>query len=195
MNAFDFLVIGIAAAGAIYGLRQGLLRMITSAIALLAAIYVASVYYTRAGEIAERQFGAGSTAGSVIGYLVVFILIFSAIEVIGTTAIRLTQFVHLSWADRLVGSLLGAGLTSVMMGIAVILLAAILPPDAAFLRQSRLAPMLIEYNETLVRYIPQQATDAYESNRENLMRYWIAEAETAVTHAHASPAASPSASK
>jgi uncharacterized membrane protein required for colicin V production len=195
MNAFDFLVIGVTAAGAIYGLRQGLLRMITSAVALLAAIYVASVYYSRAGEIAQHQFGTGATAAAVIGYLVVFIVIFSAIELIGTTAIRLTQVVHLSWADRLAGSMLGAGLTGVVMGIAVMLLAAVLPPDAAILRNSRLAPALIEYNETLVRYIPAQAKEAYESNRQNLMRYWIAEAEKTVTHAEASPAASPSGSK
>ncbi len=195
MNGFDFLVIGVTAAGAIYGLRQGLLRMVTSAVALLTAIYVASVYYSRAGEIAQHQFGAGATAASVIGYLVVFIVIFSAIEVIGTTAIRLTQIVHLSWADRLAGSMLGAALIGVVMGIAVMLLAAVMPPDAAILRNSRLAPMLIEYNETLVRYIPEQAKEAYESNRQILMRYWIAEAEKTVTHAEASPAASPSVSK
>lgn len=195
MNAFDFVVVGVVAAGAIYGLRQGLLRMITSAVALLAAIYVASVYYSRAGEIAQHEFGAGATAASVIGYLLVFIIIFSAIEVVGTAAIRLIQVVHLSWADRLAGSILGAALICVVMGIAVILMAAVLPPDAAILRDSRLAPMLVEYNDTLVRYIPDQARQAYDNNRENLMRYWIAQAEKTVTRTGATPAASPSASR
>lgn len=195
MNAFDFVVIGVVVAGAIYGLRQGLLRMITSAVALVAAIVVASVYYTRAGEIAQHEFGAGATVASVIGYLLVFIIIFSAIELVGTTAIRLIQVVHLSWADRLAGSVLGAALVSVVMGIAVMLLAAVLPADASILRDSKLAPMLVEYNDTLVRYIPNQAREAYENNRENLMRYWIAEAEKTVTHAEASPTASPSVSK
>lgn len=195
MNAFDFVVIGVVVAGAIYGLRQGLLRMITSAVALVAAIVVASVYYTRAGEIAQHEFGAGATVASVIGYLLVFIIIFSAIELVGTTAIRLIQVVHLSWADRLAGSVLGAALVSVVMGIAVMLLAVVLPTDASILRDSKLAPMLVEYNDMLVRYIPDQARQAYENNRENLMRYWIAEAEKTVTHAGASPTASPSVSK
>lgn len=195
MNAFDFVVIGIVVAGAIYGLRQGLLRMITSAVALLAAIVIASAYYARAGEIAQHEFGAGATAASVIGYVLVFIIIFSAIELVGTTAIRLIQVVHLSWADRLAGSLLGAALICVVLGIVVILLAAVLPSDASILRDSKLAPMLVGYNDTLVRYIPDQARQAYENNRENLMRYWIAEAEKTVTHTGASPAASPSASK
>jgi uncharacterized membrane protein required for colicin V production len=195
MNAFDFLVIGVAAAGAIYGLRQGLLRMITSALALLGAIYVASVYYTRAGQIAQHEFGAGATAASVIGYIAVFVVIFSAIEMVGTTAIRLTQVVHLSWADRLAGSALGATLTCVAMGIAVMLLTAILPPGAGILQNSRLAPMLIEYNEMLVRYIPQEAKEAYENNRNTLMRYWITEAERTVTHTQAGSAASPTGSK
>lgn len=195
MNAFDFVVIGIVVAGAIYGLRQGLLRMITSAVALLAAIVIASAYYARAGEIAQHEFGAGATAASIIGYVLVFIIIFSAIELVGTTAIRLIQVVHLSWADRLAGSVLGAALICVVLGIVVILLAAVLPSDASILRDSKLAPMLVEYNETLVRYIPEQARQAYENNRENLMRYWIAEAEKTVTHTGASPAASPSVPK
>lgn len=195
MNAFDYVVIGVTVAGAIYGLRQGLLRMITSAVALLASIFVASVYYSSAGEIAQHEFGSGATAASVIGFVLVFILIFSAIELAGTTAIRLVRVVHLSGADRLAGSVLGAALLAVVMGIVVILMAAVLPPDAPILRDSQLAPMLIEYNETLVRYIPDQAKEAYQSNRDNLMRYWIEEAEKTVTHTGASPAASPSASK
>lgn len=195
MNAFDFVVIAVVAAGAIYGLRQGLLRMVTSAVALLGAIYVASVYYTHAGAIAQHQFGVSATAGAIIGYLVVFIIIFSAIELIGTTAVRLTHAIHLSWADRFVGGLLGAGVVSIALGLAVMLIAAVLPPGAAILRDSRLAPMLVQYNEMLVRYIPEQAKEAYENNRDTLIRYWIAEAEKTMTHADSVPAASPSTAK
>jgi membrane protein required for colicin V production len=192
MNGFDFVVIGITAAGAIYGLRQGLLRMVTSAIALGAAIYVASVYYVDAGALAHNDLGADPTLAAVVGYVAVFILVFSAIEVIGSTAVRLLHIVHLGWADRLAGSLLGASLVAVVAGIAVMLLAAVLPQDAGLLKNSQLAPMLIAYNENLARYIPQEARDAYEANRDSLLRNWIAQAAKTVTRAAASPQASPS---
>jgi len=192
MNGFDYIVLAVTVAGAIYGLRQGMLRMVTSVVSVAAGIWIASVYYARAGEIAEHQLGSSPTVAAVIGWVAVFALIFAAVEIIGTTAIGLLHVVHLSWADRLAGSVLGAGLVGVIAGVAVMLLAAVLPPDAALLRQSQLAPMLIAYNDMLVRYIPQEAKDAYESNRANLMRYWILEASRAIAHPPASPEASPS---
>ncbi|HYB90241.1 MAG TPA: CvpA family protein [Candidatus Binataceae bacterium] len=192
MNAFDYVVLALMAAGALYGLRQGMLRMVTSVVSVAAGISIASIYYARAGAIAESQFGSAPTAAAVIGWVAIFALIFATVEIIGTTAIGLLHVVHLSWADRLAGSVLGAGLIGVIAGLAVMLLAAMLPADSALLKESRLAPMLIAYNEMLVRYIPQEAKDAYESNRANLMRYWIIEASRTIAPAAASPLASPS---
>jgi membrane protein required for colicin V production len=192
MNLFDFIVIGCVAAGAIYGLRQGLLQMVTAAIALFGAIYVASVYYVSAGQLAQHNFGANAAVASVIGYLVVFVIVFSAIQVIGMTAVRLLNVVNLGWVDRLAGSLLGASMVAVSAGIAVMLLAAVLPENAELLTNSELAPMLIEYDNTLVDYIPRQAKDAYEENRDTLLRDWVARAQRAVARSSASPQASPS---
>lgn len=192
MNLFDFVVIGLTAAGAIYGLRQGLLQMVTAAIALLAGIYVASVYYVRAGNIAQNDFGANATVAAVIGYVVVFVLVFSAIQMIGMTTVRLLHIVNLGWVDRVAGSLLGAAMVAVSAGIAVMLLAAVLPANARLLTDSQLAPMLVQYDNELVNYIPQQARDAYEQNRDTLLQGWVARARAAIANAAASPAARPS---
>jgi membrane protein required for colicin V production len=192
MNLFDFIVIGFVAAGSIYGLRQGLLQMVTAAIALLAAIYVASVYYIAAGTLAQHNFGADPTVAAVIGYLAIFVVVFSVIQVIGMTAVRLIHIVHLGWIDRLAGSMVGASMVAVSAGIAVMLLAAVLPANAELLTGSRLAPMLIAYDNALVDYIPQQAKEAYEQNRDTLMRDWIARAEKAIAESSASPQATPS---
>lgn len=192
MNLFDFIVIGLIAAGSIYGLRQGLMQMVTAAIALFGGIYVASVYYARAGDIAQKNFGANPTVASVIGYLIVFIIVFSAIQVVGMNVVRLLHIVHLGWVDRLAGSLLGAAMVAVAAGIAVMLLAAVLPNNARLLTDSLLAPMLIQYDDTLADYIPQQAKTAFEQNRDALLRSWLARAQGAVAQVAPSPAASPS---
>jgi uncharacterized membrane protein required for colicin V production len=192
MNLFDFIVIGFMAAGSIYGLRQGLLRMATAAIALVGAIYVASVYYRTAGTLAQHNLGVDSTLAAVIGYLLVFVIVFSAVQVIGMTAVRLLHVVNLGWIDRLAGSLVGASMMAVSAGIAVMLLAAVLPANAELLTGSQLAPMLIAYDNALVNYIPQQAKAAYEENRDTLLRNWVARAEKAVAQTGASPQASSS---
>jgi uncharacterized membrane protein required for colicin V production len=192
MNLFDFIVIGITAAGSIYGLRQGLLQMATAAIALVGAIYVASVYYVSAGTLAQHNFGADPTVAAVIGYIVVFVIVFSAVQVVGMTAVRLLHLVNLGWIDRLAGSLVGASMVAVSAGIAVMLLAAVLPANAELLANSRLAPMLIAYDNALVDYIPRQAKVAYEQNRDTLLRDWVARAQKAVERSASSPQATPS---
>ena len=191
LNGLDYVAIALMALGAIYGLQRGALRMVTSAVSLGAAIYFASFYYTRAGNLAETQFRVSHDVGAVVGYIIVFALIFIAVELIGSTAIRLAHVVHLSTIDRLVGGLLGAGIAAVLAGLAVMLLAAIVPPNTDLLRDSRLVPMLLAYNEMLVGYIPGDARVAYERNRDDLMKYWVQNAMKGANYAP-SPAASPS---
>ncbi len=191
LNGFDYVAIALFALGAIYGLQRGAFRMVTSVVSLVAAVYFASLYYNKAGSFAEAQLGSSHTVGAVIGYVAVFALIFAAVEIVGSSAIRLMQIVHLSPLDRLAGALLGAGIAGVVAGLAVMLMAAMLPPDAALLRNSQLVPMLLAYNEMLVGYIPGDAKLEYERNRDDLMRYWVQNAVKGASYAP-SPAALPS---
>ena len=191
LNGFDYVAIALFALGAIYGLQRGALRMLTSVVALAAAIYFASIYYTKAGTFAETQLGSSHTVGALIGFVAVFALIFTAVEVIGSFASRLTHVVHLNPLDRLAGGLLGAGVAGVFAGLAVMLMAAVMPPDAALLHNSQLVPMLLAYNEMLVAYIPGDAKLEYERNRDDLMRLWV---QNAVKVANSAPAPSPAAS-
>ena len=191
LNGFDFVGVVLLAIGAIYGLQRGALRMVTSVVALAAAIYFASIYYNIAGAFAETKLGSSHTVGAVVGYVVVFALIFSAVEIIGSFAIRLIHVVHMNPLDRLAGGLLGAAIAGVFGGLLVMLMAAVLPPDAALLRNSQLVPMLLAYNEMLVGYIPGDAKLAYERNRDDLMRFWVQNAMKDANPAP-SPAALPS---
>jgi uncharacterized membrane protein required for colicin V production len=193
LNGFDFVGVVLLAIGAIYGLQRGALRMVTSVVALAAAIYFASIYYNKAGAFAETELGSSHTVGAVVGYVVVFALIFSAVEIIGSFAIRLIHVVHMNPLDRLAGGLLGAAIAGVFGGLIVMLMAAVLPPDAALLRNSQLVPMLLAYNEMLVGYIPGDAKLAYEHNRDDLMRFWVQNAMKDANPAP-SPAALPSSS-
>jgi membrane protein required for colicin V production len=191
LNGFDFVGVALLAIGAIYGLQRGALRMVTSVVALAAAIYFASIYYNMAGAFAETKLGSSHTVGAVIGYIVVFALIFSAVEIIGSFAIRLIHVVHMNPLDRLAGGLLGAAIAGVFGGLIVMLMAAVLPPDAPLLHNSQLVPMLLAYNEMLVDYIPGDARLAYQRNRDDLMRFWVQNAMKDANPAP-SPAALPS---
>ncbi|HKM99407.1 MAG TPA: CvpA family protein [Candidatus Binataceae bacterium] len=193
MNAFDFVVIAIVAFGTVHGLRQGLLTMITSFIALIAALYQASIHYSEAAGMVSHLFGTNPTLATIIGYLAVFFIVFLAVQFVGGTIVKLLHLASLGWIDRLAGGLLGAGLAAAIAGLTVMLLTTVLPANAALLRDSQSAPILLAYNAALVRYIPEEAKQAYENNREVLMRAWIAEAARSATQPL--PAASPSAAE
>ncbi len=189
MNAFDFVVLAVVVFGALHGLRQGLLTMVTSFIALIAALYLASVHYTEAAGIIGREFGTNATLATVLGYVAVFLIVFIAVQFVGGMIVSVLRMASLGWIDRLAGGFLGAGIAAAIAGLAVMLLTTVLPANASLLRDSQAAPVLLAYDAMLVRYIPDEAKEAYERNREILMRAWISEA--AKSAMEAAPTASP----
>ena len=192
MNGLDFAIVIALSVGAIYGLSHGAIRMLTSVVALVGGVYFASVYYPNASGVIEKQFGVSPVAASLIGYLVLFGALFFVIEAVGGMLMRTLLVIHLSWIDRLVGSAVGATIMAIVTGIIVMLMAVVLPADAAIIRDSSLAPRLLLYNQELVRYIPEDVKQAYETKRAEIIRSWI-EKETRLTESPvASPQASPS---
>jgi membrane protein required for colicin V production len=173
MNVLDYALIAFVGVGAIHGLRQGALRMLTSVVSLGAAIYLAALHHVRAGALIEREFGADPTVSAVLGYVCVFIAVFAAVQIVGSIAINLVHLVNMGLLDRLAGSVIGAAVASALAGIAVMLLAALLPADAELLTRSRLAPELLAYNDMLVAHIPAQAVHAYEETRVDVLRTWL----------------------
>jgi membrane protein required for colicin V production len=196
MNGLDYAIVVLVSIGAFYGLLRGALRMVTSAVSLVAAICFASLYYEQAAAIVHAEFGGSPAVDAVGAYVALFAVAFAVIELVGTSIIRLLHAAHLGWADRLLGSALGAAVAGLLAGLAVMMLTALMPANATILEQSHLAPKVLVYNRELVRYVPDEIKEAYESKRSQLMRYWI-ETESKSGQQHASPEApaTPTASK
>ena len=176
MNAFDFVVAAVVALGALHGLRSGLLTMVTSLVALVAALYLASIHYVEAAAIIARLFGPSPTLATVLGYVVVFLVVFVAVQFVGGMVVGVLRMASLGWIDRLAGGFLGGAIAAAVAGLAVMLLTTVLPANAELLRNSEAAPMLLAYDARLVRYIPQEAKEAYQRHRDILIRAWVAEA-------------------
>jgi membrane protein required for colicin V production len=174
MNGLDYAIILLVALGALYGLNQGALRMLTSLASVACGIYFASIYYEGAAHVTQSQLGLSPIASAVVGFIVLFAAVFAAIEIVGRLTIRLIHVVHLSWADRLAGSALGAAMMGVVAGFSVMLLTALLPPKAPFLRNSVLAPKILEYNQTLITYMPDETKTVFEAKQAELESYWAA---------------------
>ena len=187
---FDYVAVAVFAIGAIYGLQRGALRMVTSAVALpTASIARRSITPRRESwRVAARFIAHGWRGGRLRPGIRADVHRGGNYRHICDPP---DPVVHMGPLDRLAGGVLGAGVAGVFAGLAVMLLAAVMPPDAALLHDSQLVPMLLAYNEMLVGYIPGDAKLAYQRNRDDLMKYWVQNAMK-VTNSMPSPAASPS---
>ncbi len=173
MNQLDYAIVAIAALGAIYGLARGALRMATSTAALIAGIYIASIYYSRVAGFAEQELALKPTTAAAIGYVVVFVAVFAAIAVAGGTFARLLHIARLGWIDRLCGAALGVAAAGAVAGLMLMTLTAILPAGAPLLGRSELAPRVLRYTESLIAYIPAEFKETYQSKRAELARLWF----------------------
>jgi uncharacterized membrane protein required for colicin V production len=173
MNLLDYSIVALAACGAIYGLSRGVLRMLTSALSLMAALYLASVHHAAAGAFAQRELGLYPSIATAAGYIAIFVLVFATVEATGNILMRVMHTVHLSWLDRCGGGVLGAGIAIAFAGLALVILTALLPPNATLLRDSRFAPEVEAYNVTLLNYLPAELRDGYFQQRQALIKYWM----------------------
>src|SRR5216684_3586237 len=122
MNQLDIVILAVLGIGAIYGLARGMLRMITSVVSLIAAIYCASIYYPIGAHAVERTFGASTTVATALGYIIAFAVIFVLVEFAGGIVARVIYTVHLGWLDTLAGAVVGAGMTGAVLGLMLMFL-------------------------------------------------------------------------
>ncbi|HUO03982.1 MAG TPA: CvpA family protein [Candidatus Binataceae bacterium] len=174
MNGLDYVVIAMIAFGALDGFRKGALRMATSVVSLGAGIYAASIYYPAAEALVQARFEIGQQGAAILGYAAVFMIVVFGVQVAGSTIVRLVNLANLGWADRMAGAAIGGGILAVISGLCVMLLTAIMPPDSPIMVMSKLAPILIRYDEQLMSFVPDEAKLAYERNRDELIKEWLA---------------------
>jgi membrane protein required for colicin V production len=173
MNGLDVAILVVAGLGVLWGLGRGVLRMATSIVALVAAIYFAATYYPSARDLALRYLAIRPAVAAVIGYAVVFLAVFIVVGMAGNILVRLVRTANLGWADRLLGGVAGGAIAFAIAGMALMLLTAMLPEDAPLLKQSRLTPQVLSYTDALLNYIPPEVKTIYDRKRRELTRYWL----------------------
>ncbi|MGH7841742.1 MAG: CvpA family protein [Candidatus Binataceae bacterium] len=172
MNALDYAIIGIVVLGGLYGLGRGVIRMATSILSIVLGVAAASAWYGRVGALVHEHLNASPAVSAVVGYAVTFLAVAAMVGFAGQRVVRLAHIINLNLIDRLGGAVLGAALAAVFAGVDLVILASVLPPDSTLIRDSRLAPAVLSYNQSLLAYVPPEMKESYQRKREDLMRYW-----------------------
>jgi membrane protein required for colicin V production len=175
MNTLDYAIIAIVVLGGLYGVGRGAIRMAASILSIIVGIAAASAWYERLGAVVQQHLNTSPTVSAVIGYAVTFLAVAAIVGTAGQRVVRLVQVINLDLIDRLGGAVFGAALAAVFAGVDLVILAAILPPDSTLIRDSRLAPSVLAYNQSVLAFVPSEVKELCARKRDDLVRYWSAQ--------------------
>ncbi|MGZ6195240.1 MAG: CvpA family protein [Candidatus Binataceae bacterium] len=172
MNGLDLLILAAIGLGALFGAGRGILRIASSLIALVAAFYFAALYYQAVGGYLARAFSMRPASGATLGYIVIFLAVMIVVAWGGDKLALLIRAVHMTWADRLGGAVVGAALGALLAGLVVVVATVTLPAGTPMIRDSQLAPRVLDYSHDLAGFVPGQIRDAYYYRESQLIAYW-----------------------
>ncbi len=170
MNGFDIALVVLVAAAVVFGLLNGLVRILIGLAALLVAFVLAARYH--AALAGEMPGALGQQGRSFAAYLLILLGVMLVAGLVGWIARRLLDVVRLGWADRLGGAALGLVGSALFAAFVVVPIVAYAPSGRHVLADSRLAPYVAVVADIALRLAPPSLSSRYESQADELRRGW-----------------------
>ena len=173
MNGLDLVILAAIGLGALFGAGRGILRIVSSLIALVAAFYFAALYYQAVGGYLARAFSMRPGSGATLGYIVIFLAVMIVVGMgrrqarpvdprrahdLGRPARRRGGRCR---ARRVTGRLGRSGCDSDVAGRYAH------DPCTRSLRHA-----CCDYSHDLAGFVPGQIRDAYYYRESQLITYW-----------------------
>ena len=171
MNALDIVIGIILVFGLVRGVFRGLVEEISSIIGIFGGIYGAVFYYSDAAALFRRWISDTAYA-NIIGFLVIFGLIFILVSVLGVLIKYLLNIASLGWFDRLCGAAFGAVKGVLIASVLLFALTTFLPGGSPLIETSRLAPHVAVVTETLAKIIPHKLKQRFSDKYKEAQQAW-----------------------
>jgi len=154
MTAFDLIVIGIVGLSMVLAFWRGLIRVVISLVALVAAVLAAIQFSPLVADMLPVMSSSPTSR-----YLAAFALIFIAVVVIGAllgwALSRAIRAIGLGFVDRLLGAIFGVA-RGVLIVVIVVLLAGLTTlPRQEWWQNALFAPPLVIAALSLRPWLPQ----------------------------------------
>lgn len=171
MNPFDMVIIVILGFCLIRGLFRGLIKEVSSIIAVLAGFYAAYTYYTEFARLLSGWI-SNPTYLNIISFMILFCGVFFLISILGVIIKYVLNIVFLGWVDRICGG--GFGLVKGVLIISVILMAltTFLPKGSPIIKNSLLSPYITVVSENMARVVSKEMKGEYKAKLEEFKRIW-----------------------
>lgn len=158
MNALDLAIIAVVALSGLFAFMRGFVKEALSIAAWLGAFFVALYGYPYAQPFAERFLPRGPVAG-IAAAVSIFVMALILLTLLTSRLSRRVQDSSLSALDRTFGLIFGLVRGVVLVSLAYLALAWVLPPSEpqpSWMAEARTLPLLRNGAETLRRLAPPQ---------------------------------------
>lgn len=178
MNAFDVLVILVAAALFLLGLFKGAARIALGLVALVAGFFVATQFQD---PFADRlvRLGVGAGPAAVLSWALLYLGTLLAGGFLGWLISRALKVAKLAWADRIGGASIGVVAAALFAAALVHPLASSPTLGPRLLGNSVLAPYAAALADAGNLTVPEALAARYREGVESVRVLWRAQRERA----------------
>jgi membrane protein required for colicin V production len=171
MNAFDFLMVTIAAYGLIRGIFRGLVREISSIIGVLGGFYAAYSYYPQVAESLSPWISDPAYL-NIISYMAIFSVVVLIVGMIAVIIKYLLNIAYLGWVDRISGALFGVFKAVLVCCVLFIMLTAFLPKGAPLIQQAALSPYVAKGAEVMAQVLSKEMKENFTVKIKDFRKTW-----------------------
>lgn len=175
MNGFDIALVAIAAVLVVFGAMKGLVRILVTLAALVAAFLLASQFHIPLAGLFTDSPDGPSAALRLVAYLVIFLGVMIAGGITAFLLRTLLKAALLGWADRLAGAALGFVVAALASALLILPIVAYTPRGEQMLGGSVLAPYVTAVADLVNHLAPEDLARRYRERMEELRRHWRGE--------------------
>ncbi len=157
LGVFDFIILIVIIASAIYGAFKGFISQIVSIASLFVGVWCAFRFSNIVASYIQKVFSFGETAIYIISFIIILLAVMILGNFLGKAIEKIVHLSLLGWMNRLLGILFCSIKTVVILSIIAHMVNYInnaynLIPDSAF-ASSKFYPQLINLSEKIFPYL------------------------------------------
>ena len=165
----DIIILAIIAFFTVKSAIRGIIREISSVVALLAGFVLASAYYIRMGNLLS---GLITNAGirHLLSFAGIFLLVYLIFILLGMAGKKIMKISLLGWFDRTAGALLGFVKGTFIVCVILILITAFLPQKGLFIQKSKSYKYLKHPMEIMLCLVPHTLKESFREKQQALFK-------------------------
>ena len=119
MNWFDILLVLPLLVGLVRGLMRGFVTEVVAILVVILGVLGAQGWAPAFAKWMVKQFAWQAEVCDIVAYVLIFLAIAIVLAIIARMLSKLLKAIHLGWANRLFGGILGIGKYAILVLIAV----------------------------------------------------------------------------